>query len=84
MAKQPEQGPSAYHAEAAHLLGMLVGICSVWQDARVIAMYDVVNPVLGEQRFQKVWREIIRHSCRHQCWSPVACVLKSSCSFACR
>ena len=53
----------SYHAEAAHLLGMFIGICAVRQVARVVAMNDVIDPVLVEEGFQKVRGQIIGHSC---------------------
>ena len=57
----------AYHAETAHLLGMLVGVCAIRQVAWVIAMNDVIYSVLGEECFQKIRGQVVRHSCAHWC-----------------
>mmetsp|Transcript_4684 Transcript_4684/g.13455 ORF Transcript_4684/g.13455 Transcript_4684/m.13455 type:complete len:441 (+) Transcript_4684:382-1704(+) len=52
-------------AEPVDLLGILICVSTVWQDAGIIAMDHVVNMVLVEQLVQEGWCKIIGHPCEH-------------------
>ncbi len=60
---QQQVVPAPHHQEAAQLLCVLVRVCAVRQQAGVIAVDDVVDPVLLEQALDELGGEVVRHAC---------------------
>lgn len=59
----PPPLPLPHHLEPAQLLGVLVGVGAVWQQAGVISVQHIVDLVLGEQIVEEVGGEVIGHLC---------------------
>ena len=55
---------ATHHLESPHIFSMCICICAIWEQAWIVPMNNIIYVVLGEQLFQKVWREFVRDTCR--------------------
>mmetsp|Transcript_4371 Transcript_4371/g.15163 ORF Transcript_4371/g.15163 Transcript_4371/m.15163 type:complete len:304 (-) Transcript_4371:101-1012(-) len=49
------------HFEAAELLGRCVSVRAVWKQARVVAVHDVIDPILVKELLRKLGADVVRN-----------------------